>query len=349
MQSSRAAARSQFLQHIFPNGVPRLWCPPLTHYDANGAIDAARTEAHWRHISRYVGGVLIPGSTGDGWELSKLERKQLLRMGIELAGQLELQILIGTLHPDANETLALIQEDSAWLRSEFGPGDVNCVLRKARVCAFTVCAPRGQDLTQSEIGRALNSVLELALPTAIYQLPQVTQNEISPELAANLAQRYENFIFFKDTSGSDKVALSGKTLDGVFTARGAEGDYAKWLKINGGVYEGLLLASANCFARELWAMIADISAGQLEAARQVSDRLTVAVGEIMKLASGLPDGNPFANANKAIDQFQAYGPTAASVAPPRLHAGSCLPVSLLHSTEAILRREGLMPVKGYLE
>src|SRR5262249_1876484 len=232
--SFRASAPGKFLQRIFPNGVPRLWCPPLTHYDRGGAIDAPRTAAHWRYLSRYVGGVLIPGSTGDGWELTKPERRELLKLGVKLATQVDLQILIGTLHPDAEETFALIQEDISWLKSHFGEGEITSVLTKARVCGFTVCAPRGQELTQDAIGRALNSVLELGLPTAIYQLPQVTQNEISSEVAADLARRHHNFIFFKDTSGSDKVALSGKTLPGVFTARGAEGEYVRWLKISGG-------------------------------------------------------------------------------------------------------------------
>jgi len=291
---------------------------------------------------------LLPGSTGDGWELTMSERRELLTIGLELAGQLNLQILIGTLHPDAKETLALIQEDVSWLKSHFGERDVARVLAKARVCGFTVCAPRGKDLTQEEIGDALHSVLKLGLPTAIYQLPQVTQNEISPELAVDLARRHDNFVFFKDTSGFDQVALSGKAPDGVFTARGAEGEYARWLKINGGLYDGFLLASANCFAKQLQEMITEISGGCVDAARQLSDRLTAAVGDIMKLAAGLADGNPFANANKAIDHFLAHGPKAASSPPPRLHAGSSLPVSLIHSTEAILRRDRLMPAKGYL-
>jgi dihydrodipicolinate synthase/N-acetylneuraminate lyase len=340
--------KEQFLQHIFPGGVPRVWCPPLTHYKADGAIDAPRIAAHLRNLSPHVGGVLIPGSTGDGWELSKAERRQLLGIGLEQAHRLNLQVLVGTLHPDTGEALGLIHEDLEWLKSLFGEVDITTLLEKARICGFTVCAPRGKQLTQQAIGQALMSVLELGLPTAIYQLPQVTLNEIGPELAADLAHRYQNFMFFKDTSGSDAVALSGRSLDGVFTARGAEGDYARWLKICGGPYDGFLLASANCFARELQQMIADVSGGRLDAGRRLADRLTAAVGNIMKLATGLPYGNPFANANKAIDHFLAHGPGVANEPPPRLHAGSSLPMDLICSTAEILRREQLMPTRGYL-
>ena len=68
---------------------------------------------------------------------------------------------------------------------------------------------------------------------------------------------------------------------------------------------------------------------------------------IMGLAGSLPDGNPFANANKAIDHFFAHGPAAASIPAPRLHAGSSLPTELMRATEKILLREGLMSASGY--
>ena len=349
MKDSVAATRARFLKDSLPDGVPLLWCPPLTHYDHQGAINASRMAGHFRHLSPYVRGFLIPGSTGDGWELTPAERRQVLAIGLEQAQQLNAHVLIGALHPDTSETLALIREDLDWLKSRSGESEPAKALAKARVCGFTICPPRGQHLSQQEIGRALASVLALGLPTALYQLPQVTLNEMSTDLAADLALHHANFIFFKDTSGVDAVVLSGKGLAGVFTARGAEGDYARWLKTAGGPYDGFLLASANCFARELHRVIADISAGQLEAARRLSDRLTAAVIEILRLAAPLPNGNPFTNGNKAIDHFFAYGPKAATAAPPRLHAGSCLPVEFIRSVGEILSRVQLMPAKGYLE
>lgn len=347
--SEANTARAQLLGRIFPRGVPRVWCPPLTHYDRDGSIDDLRMAAHLKHLSSHIGGVLMPGSTGDAWELSKAERRQLLRIAIEQAQQLKLQVLIGTLHPDPSETLNLIREDLEWLKSRFGEPDTVALLAKAHVCAFTVCPPRGKGLTQGEMGRALNSVLELQLPTAIYQLPQVTLNEIGPQLATDLAQRYQNFLFFKDTSGSDAIVLSGANLQDVFMARGAEGDYFRWLKASGGHYDGFLLASANCLAPQLQQIITDISAGRLDSARRLSERLTAVVGEVTHQANGLPYGNPFANVNKAIDHFFAYGPKAANESPPRLHAGSSLPIELLRATGEIPEREQLMPGQGYLQ
>ncbi len=341
--------RAHLLQGLLPEGVPLLWCPPLTHYDHSGAIDSSRMAAHFRHISPFVRGFLIPGSTGDGWELSDAERLRVLAVAIEQAQRLKLRLLIGALKATTAEALAVIREDMAWLKLQVNERDTDNALVKARVCGFTVCPPWGKDLPQEEICNALAFILELGLPTAIYQLPQVTQNEMSPEVAWDLAMRFENFIFFKDTSGSDRVALSGKNLGGVFTVRGAEGDYARWLSATGGPYSGFLLSAANCFARELRQVIGDISAGRLDAGRRLSDRLSGVVQEGFSLVKGMPDGNAFANANKAMDHFFAHGPRAAASAPPRLHAGSYMPIGVVRAAGEILLRHGFMPDKGYLE
>lgn len=305
--------------------------------------------AHFRHLSPWVRGFLIPGSSGDGWELTPEERRQVLSIALEQAPALKLRLLVGVLKAQAGEAVATIREDVDWVKSRMNEPDTEKALLQARICGFTVCPPRGKDLTQAEIGRGLAVVLDLGLPTAIYQLPQVTQNELSPEVAAELARKFGNFIFFKDTSGGDRVVLSGLSLGGVFTTRGAEGDYARWLDCSGGPYRGFLLGTANCFARELHQVIADIAARRFDSARQLSNRLTGAVNEVFPLVTGLPDGNAFTNANKAMDCFFAHGPRAAAVAPPRLHAGSRLPPAVVRATGDILSRWELMPQKGYLE
>lgn len=344
-----AAARAELLQRLFPDGVPFLWCPPLTHYDGECSIDRARTAAHLRHLSPYIKGFLIPGSTGDGWELSDGERRQVLELTLEQGQILKTHLLIGVWKVKAAEAVAAIRADVQWIKTRLKERNVDKALAKARVCGFTVCPPCGKDLAQEEIERALASILELGLPTAIYQLPQMMQNEMSAEVAFKLAQRFENFLLFKDSSGADGVALSGKDLGGVFTMRGGESDYARWQKAGGGPYEGFLLGSANCFARELHQVLQDISAGRLEAARRMSERLTAVVSGVFLLVAGLPGGNAFARANKALDHFFAHGSCAASAPPPRLHSGSRLPVEVIRATGDLLSRNGLMPARGYLD
>lgn len=347
--ASTLAARSQLLQRLFPNRVPVLWCPLLTHYRSDGAIDRARMAAHLERLSPHVKGFLIPGSTGDGWEMNDAEIRQLLEIAVEECQRLDLNLLIGVLKSDAREVLKTMAQTVEWLRSRTKGRSAEDSLAEAKVCGFTVCAPRGKELGQEQIESALASVLEMGLPTAVYQLPQITQNEIGPEVATSLAHRFANFILFKDTSGADRVVLSGQSLEGVFTVRGAEGDYARWLNTAGGPYHGFLLGTANCFARELHQIIDDISEKRMDEARQMASRLTSVVTEVFHLVGSLADGNPFANGNKAIDHFFAHGPRAAELSPPRLHAGGRLPLEVIRSTGEALSRHGLMPNKGYLE
>ena len=66
---SSSEKRQALIQALLPAGIPRLWCPLLTHYRSDGGIDFERMSAHFRHILPWVKGFLIPGSTGDAWEL----------------------------------------------------------------------------------------------------------------------------------------------------------------------------------------------------------------------------------------------------------------------------------------
>jgi dihydrodipicolinate synthase/N-acetylneuraminate lyase len=177
----------------------------------------------------------------------------------------------------------------------------------------------------------------------------MTHNEMSPDLFVGLAGRYPHVILLKDTSGKDRVALQDKGESGVFLVRGAEGDYVKWLREGGGPYDGLLLSTANCFPAELRRMIVELQEGKIDAARAVSARLSQAVYEVFELVAGVPHGNPFTNANKAMDHFMAYGSDAEGRDPPRLHAGTRLPVDLIRKVGTVLREADLIPARGYLE
>ncbi len=381
MNPASPTTRADWHARLFPRGIPSLWCPLLTHYCDDGSLDRERITAHLRHLAPHVKGFLIPGSTGDGWEMSDAEIRELLGLAQEQTTKLGLHRLIGVLKTEAaeakriiRETATLVERDSVEPRLECSEANAASIssevttsgdARFARascggkwgsteshptgLVGFTVCPPKGADLPQAALRDALADILELGFPTALYQLPQVTQNEMSPETVADLAARFPNFILFKDTSGADRGANSGQDFGGVFLVRGAEGDYARWLKSGGGPYDGFLLSTANCFGRELHQVIELLKSGRREEGQRLSDRLSAVVKEIFALVAGLTDGNAFANANKAMDHFFAHGPSAAGVTPPRLHAGRRLPVEVIRQTGAALERYGFLPQRGYLE
>ena len=359
------ARRVAIISILHPRGTPALWCPSITHYDEKGAVDVDRAQAHLARIIPYAPCLLIPGSTGDGWEMDAAETEALLRSLLAVVGDLGGKVLIGALDPDAARARHAMEERMDLALEAAGAGigfeDLRGEPEKAAVaCAaagiagFAVCAPAGEGRSQGEIGEALSAILALGLPTALYQLPQVTKNEIAPETFARLASSWPNLYLFKDTSSLDHIALADIDRGGVFFVRGAEGDYSRWISRSGTCegsraerrYDGLLLSSANVFAAELAETIALARAGEEEKSAELSGRISRVVESLFSEAAGLPYGNAFSNANRALDWIMAYSQAFGAGLPavgPRTHSGEKLPASLLEFAAAALAREGFEP------
>ena len=346
--NDEADIRRRLIAELFPHGVPRLWCPLLTHYDDGGSIDLNRMSAHLAHISQWVKGYLIPGTTGDGWELNDRETVELVRFSVAEARKGDLVLLLGILRPETAAMEGILNEIITLVEAMTGRKERDC-LSAARIAAFTVCPPKGQALTQERIENDLSRVLDRGLPTALYQLPQVTENEVAPPTFGRLVKKHPNLIFFKDTSGNDRVALSAVDKGGVFLTRGAEGDYAKWFKGAGGPYDGFLLSTANCFPEQLLTVIEDIERGNIRAAGETSDRVAAAFRRVFALVEPMPHGNAFTNANKAIDHYFAFGPSARKKEGPMLHAGVRMSEATVSATGDILAHLDFMPRKGYMQ
>ena len=342
-----AAERQSMMQRLLPGGMPKLWCPLLTHYTADGALDKPRMRAQLDFLQTSVRGYLIPGSTGDAWQLGDAEVRELLDFAIAESSERRFALLIGVLKATTSDMLANLESTVAWLRERTGAASDEECFRRASVCGFTVCPPTGADLSQDEIRTDLDRVLATGRPISLYQLPQITGNEMTPETVSWLAARHPNFLLFKDTSGADRVAAAG--FRDVFMVRGAEGDYSRHLAMNGGAYDGFLLSTANCFGPQFARMIDDLQQGRLEQADELSRRIALLAGEVFDAAAKLPYGNAFTNANKAIDHFMAHGPLAAQVPGPRLHSGHPLPADLIALAGAALAHHRLMPTQGYLD
>lgn len=341
-----AAARSALMDRLLPDGMPTLWCPLLTHYDDAGRIDFERIRRHLDFLAPSVRGFLVPGSTGDGWQLSDGQTQELLAGVVEMAVERRLALLIGVLKPTGAAMHEALARTLRWLQQRAGTNDPLTALHSASVAGFTYCAPHGAALTQRDIADALDGLLATGLPASLYQLPQVTGNRIAPDTVRTLAARHANLLMLKDTSGEDQVADSG--LEGLFLVRGAEGGYSRHLKRGGGRYDGFLLSTANGFGPQLAELIEHLRGGRQAQAEALSARLEAAVNEVFAAAAPLPYGNAFTNANKSVDHFRAHGPGARSVTPPRLHSGERLPAELIATTGAALERHALMPARGYL-
>lgn len=347
MSQAIAAERRALIQSLFPDGVPTLWSPLLTHYRPEGGLDQERMRRHLQYVLPHVRHFLIPGSTGDGWEMTDDEIFELLTFMLDEAADLGMTILIGVLKTEPEATLEALQAILHWLEDRAGSPSGADALKPNHVCGFAVCAPKGATRSQEEIRSALAAALDLGVPTALYQLPQVTENEFSPETVRDLVGKYPNFYLLKDSSGADRVARAGVDLDELLLLRGAEGDYATWAAQAGGPYHGFLLSTTNSFPARLAQLLELLDQGRREEAVAISEQLSRAINEAFGCVREMSVGNQYTNANKAFDHFNAHGPGALAVPPPRLHAGARIPSEALQGIRDVLVRNQLMPSDGY--
>lgn len=352
--STAKEQRLELTEKLFPGGIPRLWVPLLTFYGEEAEIDPVHTQAHHDFLSPQVNSFLAPGSTGDGWELTSQEVDTLLKMQIEVARRRRHSLMIGVLRTGsgeaAEEVAALAERYSGKPTRRTGGIDqesVSALLRR-RIAGFTITPPKGRELSQEEIFAEISSVLEFGLPTALYQLPQVTENRMEPETVEALSEKYPSFYMLKDTSGEDTLASAGLDYQGVWFVRGAEGGYADHLKSAGGNYDGYLLSTANCFAKELREIIWMCDNNRHGEARALAQRVSSVVDHAFGLVEGLSFGNPFSNANRAIDHIYAYGNDTKIMPPPMTHSGRHLPEEVVLGVRQALAEEGFNTEIGYV-
>lgn len=355
MQSTVAEERAALVQRLFPAGIPQLWCPLLTHYrESRGSVvvDYERIRAHLGHLAPIVKTFLVPGSTGDGWEMSPRQQYELVTRLREFAAEQEVWIMVGVLRTGRGEARAAMDETvNALVGGALPTGyeERAALLARYRVCGFTVTPPRGADLSQDEIRSELAEVAELGFPVAFYQLPQVTENEMTPETVADLVDSYPNFYLFKDTSGKDRVAKAALDYQNLFLVRGAEEDYAAWHCGSNGPYNGFLLSTVNCFARPYAQMLAALEAGDQESAEDISNRVSAVAHELFAAAGELPYGNPFSNANRAIDHVFAHGASVLDHDPPLTCSGNRLPRQLIElAQQSLAHAEFPVGGRGYV-
>lgn len=345
--NTTAEMRRALVARLFPAGVNRLWCPMIVQYGAEGEIDIPRMEAHLCKMFHAVRCFLVFGSTGDGWELQAQEKRQLIAAYGDWAKRYGIKLLLGVLQPEMNASYTEMREWIQWAQETTGLSDATEAMLSLGICGFTACAPRGATLSQAVIHDELAKMLDLGVPMALYQLPQITENEIAPETIAALAEKYFNFFLFKDTSGEDRVIRSGLDFGGVFFVRGAEGDYCQWYKGAGG-YDGFLLSSANCFGDQLLHILNAIDGGRTDEAQQLSAAVARAIDRVFANCAPLEGGNVFANANKCIDHCQAYGDAWEQAALPMRHCGQRIPKAYVAEAAEALKGESWFIHKGYM-
>ncbi len=323
------------------NSFDPLWVPVLTHYDESGSrLDQRRTAAQLRQITPYVTQYLLAGTTGDGWGMSDsiLEDWIALAQAPGLLDQRH-KLLFGAFGATTEEVIARARKiEAAITKKPLAAG----------YAGLTICAQVEESASQAAIAAHFEEILAAtSSPLAVYQLPQITQCEIAPETLSRLAEANPRITLIKDTSGGDRVAESDLPMGAARLLRGAEGDYSGQLK-PAGPYDGWLLSTANGFAPQLRQIAELVARGETEEAQKASSKLTELVAALFTLAQGLPEGNPFSNANRAVDHLFACGEAWTQQPLPRLTGGATWPKDFLLKVQNLLSNAGYALESGYI-
>jgi 4-hydroxy-tetrahydrodipicolinate synthase len=154
-----------------------------TPFGEDGGLDLDAFEAHIRWLEEAgLDGLFVAGTTGEGVLLQDDEVEALAGRAAAAAGSLQVIVQVG--RPSTQATVALARRALA-----------------AGAHGVAAYVPWFYPITQEQVGAHFRAVLEAAgdAPAFLYNIPPRTVNDLSPELAAELARA--GFAGMKDSTG----------------------------------------------------------------------------------------------------------------------------------------------------
>jgi len=227
---------------------PGVYPASVTPLNPDGSIDlpsVARVLAHFKAAG--CQGAVMAGTNGEGPSLSAVEKRDLVRVAVPIFP--DLKIIAGIATPSLDEAI--------WLAGQ---------AHKAGAAAGLVMAPGYfREASEEGIARWFERLFDSTeLPILVYNFPQRTGIEITPELIARLA-KHPRMIGLKDSSGNEA------NIEGyVVAAKGKEmfvGNEALFWKALEAGWSGTISGAANCIPAWLVAVLRDWQTGNMESAQ----------------------------------------------------------------------------------
>ncbi len=233
--------------------------PTLTLFDNDRKIDYYANEVQMnRLIENGVDGLFYMGTTGEFMHLSIDERKQMIKWAVKTADS-RVKILVGTGSTNIFETVELTdyaQEQGA--------------------DAAVVITPYYLKLTQEELYHYYRKIIKhTSMPIIIYNYPELTGNNISPQTVSHLAVEYENLVGIKETIESvshiRKMILEVKSIRPDFSVLCGNDDHTINTLIMGG--DGVVGALANIRPDVFVSLYNAFIAGDWESIREYNAKI----------------------------------------------------------------------------
>jgi 4-hydroxy-tetrahydrodipicolinate synthase len=163
--------------------MPKVLAAITTPFGPGGALDLDAFEAHVRWLDEAgLDGLFVAGTTGEGVLLEHDEVEALAARAVAAAGSLRVIVQVG--RPSTGATVALARRALA-----------------AGADGVAAYVPWFYPITQDQVRSHFLALLEAAdgAPAFLYNIPPRTVNDLSPELAGELARA--GFAGMKDSTG----------------------------------------------------------------------------------------------------------------------------------------------------
>ncbi|MDD7384716.1 MAG: dihydrodipicolinate synthase family protein [Actinomycetaceae bacterium] len=192
------------------NGV---YSPTITVTDSDGRIDTARWGQHLDHlIGAGISGILLFGSMGEFFSFSLEEKEEAVSFAVQhIDGRVPTYVGIGAANAREAIEFARFCDDLRGTGTQTdGAG--------ARIDGLFLVNPFYFGLTDAAVEDLFQRVTQVTdLPLVIYNFPDRTGADMSPQLIARLAQRFPTIVGIKDTV--DTISHTRKVIEAVRSVR----------------------------------------------------------------------------------------------------------------------------------
>ena len=233
--------------------------PVITILKDDGSIDYGNMERHINHlIEAGLNGLLFLGSLGEFYAFSEAEKRALIDFAVKTAAG-RTQVVIGIGHTEEAAVVRL-----AVHAAEAGADALNIV----SPYYFGLPAAAAADYFE-RIGKAVS------LPIMLYNFPDRTGSDLSPEIVREIAQRCPTIVGIKDTvdniSHTRRICQMVKPVRPDFSVLSGFDEYYIVNRISGG--DGVLCGLTNVVPELFVRMHRSYESGDLAAAVRCAEKI----------------------------------------------------------------------------
>ena len=227
----------------------------VTPFDADNRVDfAALKRLIDFHAAQGSDGLVIAGTTGESATLEKSEHEALIRRAVEIADG-RLPIIAGTGSNSTAQSIALSQ-----------------AVEDAGIDAYLLVVPYYNKPMQEGLYRHFTAIADaVSKPVILYNVPGRTVADMLPETVGRLAP-HDNIVGIKEATGNiERLRAIRELVDDNFSLLSGD-DFTVLDFIEAGGH-GVITVSGNVAPAAMAELCRLASAGDIDAARTIDDRL----------------------------------------------------------------------------